>query len=93
MAAASDESDEDWYAISFISYQNPDDREGFFKFADFIGTAFVQLFGGRCHWGKYNPLEKSANEKLYPKLDDFRQIVKRFDSDGRFGNDWLDRVV
>ena len=93
MAAASDESEEDWYAISFISYQNPNDRDGFFEFADFIGTAFVELFDARCHWGKYNPLEKSANEKLYPKLDDFRQIVKRFDSEGRFGNEWLDRVV
>jgi len=93
MAAASEKSEEDWYSISFISYQNPNDRDGFFRFADFIGTAFVQLFDGRCHWGKYNPLGKSANEKLYPKLDDFRRIVKQFDSDGRFGNDWLERVL
>ena len=93
MSAASQQSEEDWFAISFISYQNPNDRDGFFRFADFIGTAFVQLFDGRCHWGKYNPLEKSANEKLYPKFAEFRRIVKRFDSDGRFGNDWFDRVV
>ena len=93
MAAASDDSEEDWYAISFISYQNPNDRDGFFQFADFIGAAFAQLFGGRCHWGKYNPLKKSDNESLYPRLDDFRQIVNRFDSQGRFGNEWFQRVV
>ena len=93
MAAASDQSSEDWYAISLISYQNPNDRDGFFQFANFIGAAFAQLFDGRCHWGKYNPLDKSANEKLYPKLDEFRQIVKRFDREGRFSNDWLDRVI
>ena len=93
MAAASKKSVEDWYAISLISYQNPNDRDGFFQFADFIGSAFARLFDGRCHWGKYNPLEKPANEMLYPKLDDFRQVVKRFDSEGRFRNEWLDGVV
>ena len=93
MSAASSESEEDWFAISLISYQNPNDRDGFFKFADFIGPAFAQLFGGRCHWGKYNPLDKDANEKLYPRLSDFRQIAKRFDSNGKFRNDWFDRVI
>lgn len=93
MAAASDQSTEDWYAISLISYQNPNDRDGFFQFADFTATVFARLFQGRCHWGKYNPLDKSTNEKLYPKFDDFRQIVNRFDREGRFRNQWLDRVV
>jgi len=36
MAAPSD-SNEDWFAISFISYQWPSERDGFFKFANFIG--------------------------------------------------------
>ena len=93
MAAASEESQEDWYAISLISYQNPNDRDGFFLFADFIANAFAGLFRGRCHWGKHNPLDKPANEKLYPKLDEFRGIVKRFDGESKFQNDWLDRVI
>ena len=93
MAAASQHSQEDWYAISLISYQNPSDRHGFFAFANFIGTTFAQRLGGRCHWGKYNPLVKTTNETLYPKLSDFREIVNKFDGDSRFGNDWLDRVI
>lgn len=42
-------SDEDWYAISFISYQVPDDREGFFKFANFIGPLIAELFLSLIH--------------------------------------------
>ena len=93
MAAASGESDEDWFAISLISYQKPNDRDGFFKFAHFVAPAFSKLFKGRCHWGKYNPLEKSDNEAVYPRLDDFRKVCEEFDRDGFFRNDWLERVL
>ena len=93
MAAASNESTEDWYAISFISYQWPNDRNGFFQFANFIGLAVAQLFAGRCHWGKYNPLEKSDNRQLYPRMEEFRDIVHQYDSKGTFKNDWLENVL
>ena len=86
-------SDEDWYAISFICYQKPSDREGFFKFADFIAPLVAELFGGRCHWGKYNPLTRQENEQLYPKLETFREIKRVFDPDGCFGNHWFDEVI
>lgn len=85
--------DEDWYAISFISYQLPDDREGFFKFANFIGPLIARVFGGRCHWGKYNPLTRAENETVYDQLDSFRNVAQEFDPDGIFSNDWLDEVV
>jgi len=85
--------DEDWYAISFISYELPDDRDGFFKFANFVGPLVAELFGGRCHWGKYNPLTREENSCLYSELDSFRKVVHRFDPDGFFSNEWLDDVV
>ncbi len=84
---------EDWYAISFISYQCPADRDGFFKFANFIGPLIAELFGGRCHWGKYNPLDRNQNACLYSELGSFQKVVRRFDPDGLFSNAWLDDVV
>lgn len=91
MSSASHDSDEDWYAISFISYQWPNDRDGFYQFANFIGPASARLFDGRCHWGKYNPLDKATNEDIYPGLKDFRIVVDQFDSAGAFRNEWLAR--
>lgn len=81
--------DEDWYAISFISYERPDRRAGFFAFADYLAASMRTRFGARCHWGKYNPLDRRANEQLYPQLKTFRQVVQRFDPNSRFSNEWL----
>ena len=94
-SSASDTADanEDWYAISFISYHFLDDREGFFKFANFIASLVAELFGGRCHWGKYNPLDRDQNACLYSEMDRFKKVVQRFDPDGLFSNDWLSEVV
>ena len=93
MATASHESTDDWYAISLISYQRPSDRSGFFQFANFVGPVFAELFGSRCHWGKYNPLDRQTNEKLYPQFEEFRQVVRRFDRQQAFCNQWLDEVI
>lgn len=94
-SSASDtaEPDEDWYAISFISYHCPADREGFYKFANFIGPLIAELFGGRCHWGKHNPLDRDQNACLYSDMDRFKEVTKHFDPDGVFSNAWLDEVL
>ena len=84
---------QDCYAISMISYHKPHDREGFVRFADFISEQLSQRFAARPHWGKYNSLPSSANDRLYPRLDEFREIVKRFDAGGVFSNDWLDDAI
>lgn len=88
-----DDNDEDWYAISLISYEWPSRREGFFNFAQFLAFSLRSRFNARCHWGKYNPLDREANEKLYPKLNEFREVVQRFDPDSRFANQWLREVL
>ncbi len=86
-------ADEDWYAISFISYQKPSDREGFFAFANFIAPLVSQLFDGRCHWGKYNPLRREENQAAYRDFEAFGEIRKAFDPEGCFGNHWFDEVT
>lgn len=89
MASPGDWVDEDWYSISLISYQWPGDRNGFFAFAEFVGPTFAQLFKTRCHWGKYQPLDREMIESLYPKIDEFRDTIQRFDPTSVFTNDWF----
>jgi hypothetical protein len=89
MASPGDRVDEDWYSISLISYQWPSDRNGFFAFADFVGPTFAQLFDGRCHWGKYNPLDREMIDALYPVIGEFRSTVQRFDPTSVFKNEWF----
>ena len=86
-------NEDDWYAISFISYERPDRRAGFFTFAKSLASSMRIRFGARCHWGKHNPLDLAANEQLYPQLATFRQIVQRFDPHSRFSNAWLRDVL
>lgn len=82
-------SAEDWYSISFISYQSLHQRSGFFEFANALAISMQENFNARCHWGKFNPLPPSANQNLYPHLKEFREIAKRYDPESRFANDWL----
>ena len=39
--------EQDWYALSFISYANPARRAGFFLFANFMAQSMSQLFHAR----------------------------------------------
>lgn len=88
-----DNSDEDWYSISVISIEWPNRREGFVLLAEFLASQLASRFDARCHWGKYNPLDRASNERLYPMLDEFRNVVERFDPQGHFANQWLRDVV
>ena len=92
MASPVDQQQEDWYAISLIAYQWPSERRGFFAFADFVGPKFAALFGGRCHWGKYNPLDRETIQNLYPAKAEFQQIAQRFDPQGVFKNEWFREI-
>ncbi len=87
------EGNECWYAISLICYNRPGQRAGFERFAEFLAQSFMSRFQGRCHWGKYNPLKLADNQRLYPKLEDFCNVAKRFDQHSRFANDWLRKVL
>ena len=80
--------EQDWYALSFISYANPARRTGFFLFANFMAQSMSQLFHARPPWGKVCPLEVNELTSLYPRFDDFRTVCNTLDSQGVFQNDW-----
>lgn len=50
-------------------------------------------YDGRPHWGKRH--EQTARElaQRYPRWEDFRAARQRLDPDGRFANDYTDRVL
>ena len=79
---------QDWYAVSFISYARPARRAGFSLFSRFMARSMSQLFQARPHWGKICPLEASELTSLYPRFDDFRTVCNTLDSQGVFQNDW-----
>lgn len=93
LISASSGGDDDFYAISFISYARPTERAGFSGFCDFLAPTMAKLFGARCHWGKYCPLTKAELEELYPRLSDFTTVCNQFDPQGRFRNGWMEQIL
>ena len=45
--------------------------------------------GGRPHWGKKHSLKAAELAPLYPAFDDFKQLRRRIDPDGRYLNSHL----
>jgi hypothetical protein len=85
--------DEPSYALSFISYARPQEREGFFGFAQFLAHSMGALYGARRHWGKVCPHSREEIEKLYPRAGAFREICRRYDPTGVFRNAWIEEVL
>lgn len=85
--------DEPFYALSFISYARPREREAFFRFADALTHTTAHLFGARPHWGKVCRIDATLAEQLYPGLAEFRRVCDLIDSRGVFRNRWLEDVV
>jgi len=86
-------SETPWYSLSFVSCARPQDRRGFFLFANHLCSAMALLFDGRPHWGKYCPLSDEEAARLYPQLPRFRELCDEVDSAGRFRNRWLNDVM
>jgi xylitol oxidase len=57
-----------------------------------IETALLPL-GGRPHWGKLIHARGRELDAVYPKLEDFRTLVRRYDPEGKFRNAFLDAHV
>ena len=81
--------DEPHYSLSFVSYDRPRERAGFFRFAAVLADTTSRLFAARPHWGKYCPIDTAAAERLYPQLPMFRQVCDEMDKDGVFRNEWV----
>ena len=93
MISMASSDDEDYYAISIISYARTTERDGFIRFAEQLAQTTAALFQARPHWGKYFPISRKTVENLYPHLAEFRNVCFRFDPSGRFQNQWVSRLV
>ena len=49
----------------------------------------LRKYHGRPHWGKLNTLQREDLRKLYPRWDDFAQVRRTVDPQGRFLNPYL----
>ncbi len=50
-------------------------------------------FDARPHWGKLFTMPASQLATLYPKLPDFRDLLRTYDPDGKFRNAFLDTYI
>ena len=55
--------------------------------------AALAPFVQRPHWGKMSSLDADAIEALYPRLPQFRDLVRRSDPNGVFRGPFLDRII
>mgnify|MGYP001189968948 CR=1 FL=1 len=53
----------------------------------------MSSYGGRPHWGKMHFQGHETLASRYPRWDDFQEIRRRIDPEGRFRNQYLDRVL
>jgi hypothetical protein len=84
---------EPMYSISIVSYAIPQNRAGFFQVTDTMTKAMAHLFGGRPHWGKHHSLGRAEFQAIYPRFNDFRDIVRSSDPKGQFANEWLRNIL
>jgi len=83
--------DDPWYSFSIITLEEP--RDGFLRMAEYLARSMAQIFGARPHWGKHFPLSEDLVRSLYPQLDEFDEICRRFDPQGVFQNDFTRRML
>ena len=55
--------------------------------------SIMDELGGRPHWGKRHFQTAATLRPRYPEWDRFQAVRARLDPQGRFANDWTDRVL
>jgi alditol oxidase len=53
--------------------------------------AALAPFGARPHWGKVFSTSPETVRDVYPRYDDFVALLGRYDPDGKFRNEFMDR--
>jgi xylitol oxidase len=53
----------------------------------------LQPFDPVPHWAKLSSLPPATLRKAYPRMNDFRELCKRFDPQKKFANKYLDEFV
>lgn len=69
-----------------------DDLEGVMRVLPGLEAA-LQPWSPRPHWGKLFTADAATVMRRYPRGDDFIELARRMDPDGRFRNDFLDTHV
>jgi len=55
--------------------------------------AALDPFGIRPHWGKLFTMSPATLQSRYARLADFRDLLRQYDPNGKFRNEFLDRYV
>jgi FAD-linked oxidoreductase len=55
--------------------------------------AIMDELGGRPHWGKRHFQTAATLRERYPEWERFQAVRRRLDPEGRFANDYIDRVL
>lgn len=55
--------------------------------------AVLAPFTPRPHWGKVSVVTPEQIAERYPRLGEFRELVARYDPEGKFSGGFLDRLV
>ncbi len=55
--------------------------------------AIMDELGGRPHWGKRHFQTAATLPERYPEWERFQEVRRRLDPEGRFANDYTDRVL
>lgn len=50
----------------------------------------LEPFNARPHWAKLFDMKSDRIQSLYPKFKDFRNLVERYDPEGKFRNEYLE---
>ncbi|MBS1566722.1 MAG: FAD-binding protein [Bacteroidetes bacterium] len=53
----------------------------------------LKPFDARPHWGKLFTMQPERLSALYNKMEDFRGLLKQYDPQGKFRNDYLDTYI
>lgn len=80
---------EDHIALHFTWKQNWEEVK---KVISIIEEKLIPL-RVRPHWAKLYSLSKAHLESVYPRMNDFREMAKRYDPEGKFRNEYLERKV
>ncbi|SDO25161.1 xylitol oxidase [Nakamurella panacisegetis] len=55
--------------------------------------AALAPFGARPHWGKVFATAPEVLDTLYPRMDDFRGLLRTYDPAGKFRNELVERLI
>ena len=53
----------------------------------------LAMFGARPHWAKLFSMPPARLQSLYPKLPEFRQLLQKYDPQGKFRNLFLNTYI